>query len=88
MCFYLWLGGVLGPYKYIAQALNGITIGAYNYGFKLLCQRLTKKENHRTVSDYENKLITRRFGFQATLTLNLTLTLTHSLMWTPGNLIA
>ena len=47
-----------------ASAINALQIQLANYGYNLLATELTKRENHRTTTAYEDHLTTKVFAFQ------------------------
>lgn len=52
------------PASLIASCLNTLQITLFNMGYSVLSVKLTKFENHRTDTDYEDSMITKLFAFQ------------------------
>lgn len=54
--------------------LNGVLITVFDSVWRPVSLTLTRRENHRTVQEYENSLVFKRFGFQAVSNCRLLLT--------------
>ena len=52
------------PASTIASCLNTFQITVFNMFYAVLSVKLTKYENHRTDTEYEDSMITKMFAFQ------------------------
>jgi len=64
MGFYVWLQTQLGDLRLIGAGANAVTIIIFNQFYKVLSEWMTRKENYRTASEFQDAVIFKRFVFQ------------------------